>query len=320
MISKLDEFVPKLKFETLMPYKPYNGTAYHYTSLGNINSILLNDDSLCLWASRHDCLNDISEGTLPATRFEQACKFLFESGAITKDFNDLIKNVSPNRTDLIIPTIKGKAQPVRGEFDTYVESFSENSDALAMWNYYSKGNRYEGMNIGVSSQALLDSLEKNLNTDHTIKLNMVKVVYDTNEQLKILQTAILDIFQNYRPEYNNSVRYCIGTLLASLKPLFKLDYFSHEKEIRLFVNVFKKFKKISPFAIETTQALLSPISSSILPGHQSHRLLLGRTWEATSKRIANEPLSTKCWKVEDIRLSSNARKYRFDTSRQFESL
>lgn len=258
MISRLDDFVPKLKNETLMPYKPYNGTAYHYTSLGNINSILLNNDALCLWASRHDCLNDISEGTLPVSRFERACKILFESGAITKDFYDLIKDVSPNRTDLIIPAIKGRARPFRGEFDTYVASFSENSDALAMWNYYSKGNRYEGMNIGVSSQTLLDSLEKNLNTDHTIKLNMVKVVYDTNEQLKILQTAILDIFQNYRPEYNNSVRYCIGTLLASLKPLFKLDYFSHEKEIRLFVNVFKKFKKDIPVCYRNNAGFVVP--------------------------------------------------------------
>lgn len=242
MVSTLDEFIPRLKLETLRPYKPYNGTVYHYTSLRNINSILTDENALCLWASRQDCLNDMSEGTLPAARFEQACESLKESGAISEGFYNLIHDVPPNRTDLIIPAINGKTRPFRGEYDTYITSFSEDPDALAMWNYYSKGNRYEGMNIGVSSQALLDSLDSNLNRDHAIKLKMVKVVYDENEQLEILQAAILDLFHNYTPEYDSSVRYRIGTLLTTLKPLFKLDYFSHEKEVRLFVRVFKKYK------------------------------------------------------------------------------
>ena len=242
MISTLDEFIPKLKLKTLMPYKPYKGTVYHYTSLRNINSILTDEDALCLWASRQDCLNDMSEGTLPAIRYKQTCESLKESGAISGDFYSLIHDVPPNRTDLIIPTINGKTRPFQGECDTYITSFSEDSDALAMWNYYSKGDRYEGINIGVSSQALLGSLESKLNRDHTLKLDMVKIVYDENEQLEILQAAILDLFHNYTSEYGSSVRYCIGTLLAALKPIFKLDYFSHEKEIRLFVHVFKKFK------------------------------------------------------------------------------
>lgn len=50
-MSLLDEFIPKLQYRTLMPHDTYEGTAYHYTSLGNVNSILLRDDSVSLWSS-----------------------------------------------------------------------------------------------------------------------------------------------------------------------------------------------------------------------------------------------------------------------------
>ena len=246
MPSLLDSFIPKLRPETLRAGKPYGGVAYHYTSLGNISSILLPRDTMCLWASRHDCLNDISEGTLPEKRFIQVCNALRKSGEISEDFYKLIRDVPPNQTDLIIPTINGKARPFRGKFSTYITSFSEDSDALAMWNYYSKGNQYEGMNIGVSSQTLLQSLESKLNPMRTLKLSMVKVIYRETEQFEILRRAILDMYRNYSPGHESSVRYCIGTLLAKLRPVFKLDYFSHEKEVRLVVQVFEKFKDNVP--------------------------------------------------------------------------
>lgn len=246
MSSLLDSFIQKLRPETLMAGKPYDGTTYHYTSLGNISSILLSGDTTCLWASRHDCLNDISEGTLPEKRFIQVCDALRKTTEISDDFYRLIRDVPPNQTDLIIPTINGKTSPFRGKFNTYITSFSEDPDALAMWNYYSKGNQYEGMNIGVSSQTLLRSLESNLNPMRTLKINMVKVIYSETEQTEILRRAILDIYRNYSPEHGSSVRYCIGTLLAKLQPVFKLDYFSHEKEVRLVLKVFEKFKDDVP--------------------------------------------------------------------------
>lgn len=257
-MSLLDEFTPKLDIKTLMPFETYEGTAYHYTSLGNINSILLDHEGLRLWASRHDCLNDASEGTLPKARFTQACDRLKESGAINKEFYDLISDVCPNRTGLIIPTIEGKTRPVRDEFKTYITSFSEDPDALAMWNYYSKGNRYEGMNIGVSSRAMLDSLNSDQNENRTMEAWMAKVVYDEEEQLGTIERAILDLSRNYTPEHGTSVRYRIGELLASLKPIFKLDSFSHEKEVRLFVRVFKKFESKTPVRYRSSAGYVIP--------------------------------------------------------------
>lgn len=77
-MSILNEFLPRLKCKTPMPYDPYKGTAHHYTSLRNVNSILLRDDSVSLWASRYDCLNDASEGTLPKMR---SSKHAVDSGS-----------------------------------------------------------------------------------------------------------------------------------------------------------------------------------------------------------------------------------------------
>lgn len=157
-MSLLDEFTSRLDIKTLIPFETYEGAAYHYTSLGNVNSMLSDDEGLILWASRHDCLNDASEGTLPEIRFAQACDRLRKSKAIDEGFFDLIRDVRPNRTRLIFQTVDGRIRPKRDEFKTYTASFSEDPDALAMWNYYSKGDRYDGMNIGVSCRAMLDSL------------------------------------------------------------------------------------------------------------------------------------------------------------------
>lgn len=121
--------------------------AYHYTSLQNISSILLHADSTHLWASRHNRLNDASEGTLPKLRFDQACDRLRESGELDDKFFNLIKDVQPNRTELFLTRTEERVKPVRDDFRRYIVSLSEDRDALAMWNYYSKGNRYEGMSF-----------------------------------------------------------------------------------------------------------------------------------------------------------------------------
>lgn len=72
-------------------------------------------------------------------------------GGIDDEFFSIIKDVQPNRTELFLTRTEGRTRPARGDFRRYVVSLSEDSDALAMWNYYSKGNRYEGMNIGIGA-------------------------------------------------------------------------------------------------------------------------------------------------------------------------
>lgn len=241
MKSLLDQFIGKLHATTLNPCQPYYGIAYHYTSLQSINSILLHENVACLWASRHDCLNDVSEGTLPEQRFEQACAQLKESGKINNEFFNLIKDVKPNRTKPFITfPDKNKAKLISDEYKTYIVSLSEDSDALAMWNYYSKGSRYEGVNIGIDIHAMGCSLKPDSKTGGIANLRAVKVIYDEYEQISIIERSLLDLSRNYTRGLETSVRNCVGTLLAHLKPVFKLEYFAHEREVRLIVDIVNK--------------------------------------------------------------------------------
>lgn len=258
MKSLLDKFILNLKVTTLIPYQPYEGMAYHYTSLHNVSSILLHANSTRLWASRHDCLNDASEGTLPKLRFGQACNRLRESGGIDDKFFNIIKDVQPNRTELFLTRTEERVKPVRGDFRRYIVSLSEDPDALAMWNYYSKGNRYEGMNIGIDVGSMRDSLDSALNIDGSVEVRTAKVIYNEEEQIGIIEKAILDLKENYEPEYESSVRYCIGTLLSNLKPMLKFDYFEHEKEIRLFVDVLDKSQSKPSVQYRTNTGFIIP--------------------------------------------------------------
>lgn len=295
--SLLDGFTEKLEFETVWQLKLYDGEVYHYSSLGNVNPILLGEEGLCLWASRIDCLNDASEGTLPVIRFAQACDELKAAGRIDESFYELIRDVRPNRTGLILYTASGKTRPVRDEFKTYVTSFSEDPDALAMWNYYSKGNRYEGMNIGVSSRDLLNSLSSRQNQDGTMMALMVKVIYDEREQLELIERALLDLYENYEQGYGGQVRYHIGTLLSNLKPVFKYACFSHEKEVRLFVNVYNKLESGVRVEYRTCAGYVVPYVSLNFDRAVVSRITLGPSLgsddqKAVQKKVVEEMLKS----------------------------
>ena len=291
MKSLLDKFVVNLKATTLVPYQPYEGMAYHYTSLQNINSILLHADSTHLWASRHDCLNDASEGTLPKLRFDQACDRLRESGELDDKFFNLIKDVQPNKTELFLTRTEERVKPVRDDFRRYIVSLSEDRDALAMWNYYSKGNRYEGMNIGIDVDSMRESLDSALNIDGSVEVRTAKVIYSEEEQIDIINKAILDLKENYEPGYESSVRYCIGTLLFNLKPMFKLDYFEHEKEVRLFVDVLDKSHSKPTVKYRTNAGFIIPYVSLNFNKNSVRSIMLGPNLNDIRQKRAQEEIA-----------------------------
>ena len=303
MKSLLDKFVSNLKATTLIPYQPYEGMAYHYTSLHNVNSILLHAGSTRLWASRHDCLNDASEGTLPKLRFGQACERLRESGGIDDEFFNIIKDVQPNRAKLFLTRTEGRTKPARGDFRRYVVSLSEDSDALAMWNYYSKGNRYEGMNIGIDVGSMKDSLDSVLNGDGAVEVRTAKVIYDEEEQIGIIERAILDLKAHYEPGYELSVRYCIGTLLSSLNPAFKLDCFEHEKEIRLFVDVFDKSQGKIPVRYRTNAGFVIPYIELDFDKSSVKSIMLGPSLGDDRQKKAQETIAREMMEEHEYRVA-----------------
>ncbi len=258
MISILDEYTAKLSMDVFPNPKIYNGKIYHYTSINNINPILLSNNRVVLWAIRYDCLNDISEGTLPEIRFAEVCEEIKNEDVISSQFYALIKDIKPTRTGLIMPIVNNKLRPVRDEYDAYITSFSKNDDLLPMWNYYSKGSAFEGVNIGTHAQLLVDGLQLPGKEEGKITIRIFEVIYDEKTQKDIIKKFITELYKNYDKKYDTSVRYFISNNLALLKLMFKSSYFEHEQEVRMIVQIYKKFKSDIPVKYRTQAGLIIP--------------------------------------------------------------
>ncbi len=127
-----------------------------------------------------------------------------------------------------------------------------------MWNYYSKGSRYEGINIGVRTQMLVDSLEMKGSDEGKIKVHALKIIYDDVQQREMISAFTEELFSKYEPGDETSVRYHISTMLASLKMLFKNKCFEHEKEVRVVVQIFKKYKTDVPVKYRSYAGYIIP--------------------------------------------------------------
>ena len=133
-------------------------TFYHYTSPSALTDILSND-FISLRFSRFDCLNDTTEGKHVIEIYRESCKELLNNGEINKSFYELVENIEPSEKQLFFEK-KGN-QNVGGnkQFNVYLCCFSLNKDALPMWNYYVKNNKYEGYSIGFD-ELLFESFSK----------------------------------------------------------------------------------------------------------------------------------------------------------------
>ncbi len=98
-MNDFNKFISDLIYKN--PYMPdeYNGKIFHYTSPNGFNSILFDDkkEKVTLWASRYDCLNDMSEGTIASHIYKEVCKKLLESKKITKEQYDEITDLRADK-------------------------------------------------------------------------------------------------------------------------------------------------------------------------------------------------------------------------------
>ncbi len=257
-MNELDEFTKRLRVDFLNIPETFSDSIYHYTSITNLNSILGENGEVVLWASRYDCLNDVSEGTLPEIRYKEVCCNMLNDEKITKEFYEMIQNVKPARTILFLPVKNDVIRPIRDEYDTYLISFSKSNDLLAMWNYYSKGNKYEGVNVGVSAANL--SKLSNLHMDNTDKFSMkvFEVVYDEDEQRKLISDFLEELVSKYRSGAEKSVRYHISNMLSKLNLVFKNKCFEHEQEVRFTIQISKKYRNVIPVYYRTYSGYLIP--------------------------------------------------------------
>ncbi len=236
--SKLGEFMSKLAIDIQIG-QLYNEDMFHYTSTKGFDSILFNSSNApILWASRYDCLNDKSEGEFAIKAYQRVCEDLLYYNNITKEMYDFLINIAPSKTFQFIYGNDKLISSTRREADSYIASFSKSQDSLAMWNYYSKGNLYEGYNIGFYGSEVDRSLTKLFKkcADHKI----IEVVYDREAQRAIVKEYILSILEHYAAEYEMPIRYLISNKLNDWKLQFKSEFFKHEEEVRIIIYVPRK--------------------------------------------------------------------------------
>ena len=242
-MGKLQEFQMKMSWnEDMFMCTDVPVDIFHYTSPSGFESILFNNTKqIELWASRHDCLNDTSEGTVAQTRYKVVCENMLQDGELDSSTYDLLINVQPPRTTLMWHRKGADSILTRPEYTRYVCSFSKNPDSLAMWNYYSKGSKYEGFNLGFYAQPMLESIETQLHPFES-KVRLYPVVYEQSEQEQLIKDFIRKLIEHYEPGDEDILRYMASNQLLQWSLVFKHDFFKHEEEVRLIVDVgIKKF-------------------------------------------------------------------------------
>lgn len=258
MQSLLDEFIMKLSVKTLPNNRNYKGEIFHYTALRNIEPILLNScNQIVLWASQFDCLNDMSEGTIVEECYREVCRSLKADNQISETLYNLLSSIKLSRNETFLVSQNGNVKAYRGEYTTYIASFSKNNDLLPMWNYYSKGDMFEGINLGLDSEKILSSFPTFF-ADGKIQVSINSVVYDPEEQQQIIREFLLDIIEKYEEKHESSVRAIVSTKLTSWKMLFKQKCFSHEQEVRIIVKIANKWNSVLPVKFRTTAGYIVP--------------------------------------------------------------
>lgn len=250
MISKLDEFMFLMGLENTYMPNEYWAPIFHYTSPSGMTSILFDDsEKITLWASRFDCLNDISEGTIAEQVFLEVCQELHDDNQISDELYALISKVAPARTILVHTTSNHTTRVTRAECDRFITSFSKNPDSLAMWNYYSKGSKYEGFNLGFEPSFVMGSLNHSF-CDKEIVTHIYPVIYRKEEQKALIRPLILKLHELYQQGYGEShetsIRYVVSNQLTDWKLIFKREYFQHEEEVRIITDVAKRTKDCVP--------------------------------------------------------------------------
>ena len=244
MLSKLDEFQRRLKMDTDYMPSEYENDLFHYTSPTGFSSIMFGDlEQVTLWASRYDCLNDASEGTVVEEVYQEVCKELRDKDEITEYLYQLFIKVKTARTILLDSGKGEKTKKTRPEYDRYVCSFSKNKDSLSMWNYYSKGNKYEGFNIGFYPHNIKESLKRLLG-DKEAEFHIYPVIYSRSEQKRLIKKMLIKLRDNYDTEQESSIRYIISNRLSVWRLVFKHEFFQHEEEVRIVVDVAKREEKV----------------------------------------------------------------------------
>lgn len=246
-LSKIDNFEIEFFTESdnYLP-KEIDTPLYHYTSAESLNNIITGS-CVELWASQINCLNDKDEVIHVEKIYAKVCDDLFNSQKIDSKFYRIIKKIKPPQEIYIsyyqdLPDgveIFGKSsiqKYTKVPGTRYISCFSTEKDSLPMWNYYSKGSRYEGYNIGIDYLNLKYHIYSLSGTGIDIKL--IPVIYDDSKKEAFISGLLLKLYE--AKSFKGATPYIeevIGDFLSYYSICFKNNCFSHEKEVRVVLSL-----------------------------------------------------------------------------------
>lgn len=120
---------------------------------------------------------------------------------------------------------------------TYVACFSERKDCLSQWRGYADDGK--GISIGFCKK-MLESLPKIMHH----KLSFSKVIYDENQQEKYVNKVVEEIFRNMEHKGIGKAGIELGANHKDEFAIYKNPSFEEEREWRLILNSYPKWKEI----------------------------------------------------------------------------
>lgn len=215
---------------------------YHYTSAAGLLSILKDSK---LWFTRWDSLNDASENLIVHDCINEALDKYTQEHQFVKYIKEINNNQRKFKKEGYIDS------------DLYLASFSANSDSLAMWNCYSKNSRSDGYSIGFDNP--------NLFSNYPVILS--KVIYDKEEQMKVVRNVLDRLFRIYDSYIKNQdtstdtyreVGEAFDFVFEDIGIFFKHSAFEVEKEVRVSIRKSDVDEKSIVHKIRESGALLIP--------------------------------------------------------------
>lgn len=298
-----------------------NERLYHYTSPAGLNGILSNE-YIHLFFTRLDCLNDMEEGKEVLSMLLSACNVLLEKKKITTQQHDKLIEVKPNYKKNYSPRKADGNSIVLQSLSSsipFICCYSRDKDSLPMWNYYSKGSRYEGYNIGLNFESSIRyhfyDLERGLISNPAGNLEYLEVIYDDEEKISIITK-----FLEERIDKKKSLEYIeleLSDAMNRWEISFKNSVFKHESEVRLALYVpnqlteNNELKKI-PLRFRESNGLLVPYMEVLLDKAALSQVTVGPLLEAElATETVNSLLNERKYDTSTVEIKGSEVPIRF---------
>ena len=193
--------------------------------------------------------------------------------------------------------------------DIYVLCFSKHRDLLNLWKYYSKGNRYEAVSIGLSSEFVNTITRKN----EPHEIIAFPVVYDEATQKQYIKSFLFDFLDAAKSidllDDTVFLNTFVADALSMWNVLFKSVYFSDEQEVRAVLFLPKDARETVRY--RTSNQLVIPYIVHSFDKNCVEEICLGPLDDKSSKQnisVLQEALETK---FSNINITSSKITLRF---------